>query len=83
MTTIAEKLAASKAAAEAKDPSTDNKEPKVAGYISMRLKRFVNNKGVFVYPNEDGTFVPKTQEEYDALEHYADANMNYVARTPE
>ena len=83
MTTIAEKLAASKAAAEAKATSTGNKEPKIAGYVSMRLKRFVDNKGVFVYPNEDGIFVPKTQEEYDALEHYADANMNYVARTTE
>lgn len=72
MANLAEKLAA--AANKAAPPTI------IPTFTAMRLRRFANNKGVFIYPNEEGIFVPSNAEELAALEHYEAANMNYVER---
>ena len=48
-------------------------------YTADKLQRFVNSKGTMILP-VDGVFIPRTQEEFDTLEHFADANMDYVQR---
>lgn len=73
---LAEKMAAAakegaaKAAAEA--PKAPQKEEKKGHYYQgNHVKRLVMANGTIVLPDEEGFFVPKTQEEYDMLEHLA------------
>ena len=40
-------------------------------YQGNHVKRLVMRNGTIVLPNETGVFIPKTQEEYDMLEHMA------------
>ena len=83
--TLQEKLAASKAAAPVENKKEDptkkeDKEDTGTGYLSLRLKQFATKNGTMVKPNADGIFIPKSQEEYNMLEYYADQAIAYVKR---
>lgn len=39
-------------------------------FRSLRLKRFFDQNGSKIEPNEDGFFIPQSQWEYDELKHY-------------
>ena len=59
----------SKAIASIVDSFKSPAAPKGA-FKSLELKRFVDESGKWIEP-VDGYFIPKTQEEFDALMHYS------------
>jgi hypothetical protein len=76
--TLQEKLAASKQ--EVPKVQEQKQDQKEDGYKSLRLKQFATKNGTMIKPNADGIFIPKSQEEYDMLEYYANQAIAYVER---
>jgi hypothetical protein len=69
---LAEKMAASAKAGTAKAAAeVESSKVTVQSYQGNHVKRLVLANGDIVLPNEEGVFIPKSQEEYDMLEHLA------------
>lgn len=63
------------AKAPEQNPKTRDKIPAPdGGYKDVGLRQFMKADGSKIVPNAEGYFVPKTQEEFDLLEHYAERN---------
>lgn len=59
---------------DAKAPAKKEPPAPAGGYKDVGLGRFMKADGSVVKPNAEGYFIPKSQEEADMLEHYADRN---------
>lgn len=79
---LADKVKAAAAAGAAKAKEDAGKVPtprRVEGYKANHVKRLVLKNGTIVLP-VDGVFIPKSQEEYDYLEHLAASTISSLER---
>lgn len=80
-TLLKDRLAAASAPKE--DPKPEAPTPVgIPTFKALKLKRFVDQGGKYVYPNADGIFVPTNSDEFEILIHFAQTGMDHVELIP-